>query len=99
LWALSDGWTSPVLARHAPYDLVFANILARPLTQMARHLARRLAPGGVAILAGLLDSQAHWVLAAHRRHGLVLERMLLEPGGAGDVPGRRWATLVLRRKG
>jgi ribosomal protein L11 methyltransferase len=94
----ADGWTSPVLARHAPYDLIFANILARPLCAMAKHLARALAPGGTAILAGLLASQANWVLAAHRRHGLVLERMLLEPGGLGDAPGRGWATLILRRR-
>ena len=41
-----------------------------------RDLARHLAPGGTAILAGLLDWQARWVLAAHRRQGLVLERVL-----------------------
>ena len=94
----ADGWTAPILRRHAPYDLVFANILARPLTQMARHLATHLAPGGTAILAGLLASQARWVLAAHRAQGLVLETMLTEPGGIGDAPGRGWATLILRRK-
>lgn len=94
----ADGWTSPVLARQAPYDLVFANILARPLTQMARHLAVRLAPGGTAILAGLLGSQVRWVLAAHRAQGLVLEHVLAEPGGMGDAAGRFWATLVLRRR-
>jgi len=38
-------------------DLVFGNILARPLRLMARDLARYLAPGGVAILAGLLRVQ------------------------------------------
>ena len=94
----ADGWTAPILQRHAPYDLVFANILARPLTQMARHLAQHLAPGGTAILAGLLASQARWVLAAHRAQGLVLETMLIEPGGTSDAPGRGWATLILRRK-
>ena len=41
-------------ARGGPYDLVFANILARPLCLMARDLALNLAPGGTAILAGLL---------------------------------------------
>ena len=75
-------------ARAGPYDLVFANILARPLCRMARDLADHLAPGGTAILAGLLDKQAGLVLAAHRRQGLVLERTLHE--GA-------WATLVLRK--
>lgn len=81
-----DGWHSPAL--HGPFDLVFANILARPLCQMARHLAAHLAPGGRAILAGLLDSQANWVLAAHRRQGLVLETKKHEG---------QWTALVLRK--
>ncbi|MCW3477609.1 50S ribosomal protein L11 methyltransferase [Limobrevibacterium gyesilva] len=83
----ADGWSSPVVRTPAPYDLIFANILARPLCGMARHLARHLAPGGTAILAGLLDSQARWVLAAHRRQGLRLDFTLREG---------RWTTLVLR---
>ena len=86
---LADGWRSPVVRRAAPYDLVLANILARPLCRMARNLALHLAPGGTAILSGLLHSQARLVLAAHRRQGLVLERMIQD--GA-------WATLVLRSR-
>lgn len=82
----ADGWNSPAL--HGQYELIFANILARPLCMMAKHLAAHLAPGGRAILAGLLDSQANWVLAAHRRHGLVLETKKHEG---------RWTTLVLRK--
>jgi ribosomal protein L11 methyltransferase len=85
----ADGWTSPVLRRGAPYDLVFANILARPLTLMAGGLAAHLARGGTAILSGLLAAQAPMVLAAHRRLGLVLESVLRE---------ERWATLVIRRR-
>ncbi|KAA5613599.1 50S ribosomal protein L11 methyltransferase [Rhodovastum atsumiense] len=86
----ADGWSSPAVTASGPYDLVFANILARPLCRMAGDLARHLAPGGTAILAGLLVSQARWVLAAHRRHGLVLEATLREGP---------WCTLVLRRRG
>lgn len=87
--ALADGWRSVVVRQSGPYDLVFGNILARPLRLMARDLAHHLAPGGVAILAGLLRSQAHDVLAAHRRRGLVLQRMIhLEP----------WTTLVLCKR-
>lgn len=82
----ADGWTSPAV--RGRYDLVFANILARPLCLMARHLAVNLAPGGRAILAGLLDSQANWVLAAHRSQGLVLEAKKHEG---------RWTTLVLHK--
>ncbi len=85
---LADGWHDQTIKRQAPYDLVFANILARPLCRMASTLATHMAPGGRVILAGLLLSQARLVLAAHRRHGLVLERTLTEGN---------WATLVLRR--
>ncbi len=84
---LATGWQPPA-RRHAPYDLVFANILARPLCAMAVDLSKHLAPGGTAILAGLLKSQARMVLLAHRRVGLVLDRQLDE----GE-----WSTLVLRK--
>ena len=57
-------------------------------SSMAADLARNLLPGGTAILAGLLNTQVRMVLAAHRRHGLVLERHLRE----GD-----WGTLILRK--
>lgn len=86
---LADGWTHRAL-KGARYDLVFANILARPLCAMARQLALHLAPRGTTILAGLLGTQARMVLAAHRRQGLVLERRI-------DIGP--WTTLVLRRRG
>lgn len=85
---LADGWRDPFVRAHGPYDLVFANILARPLCLMARDLALNLAPGGTAILAGLLANQARWVLSAHRIQGLRLERTL---------PQGPWITLVVRR--
>jgi ribosomal protein L11 methyltransferase len=87
---LADGWRERHVRAGRPYDLVFANILARPLCAMAKHLAAGLAPGGTAILAGLLGTQARMVLAAHRRQGLVLERAL---------PVGPWTTLVLRKAG
>jgi ribosomal protein L11 methyltransferase len=83
----ADGWMDKTIKRHAPYDLVFANILARPLCAMAHELAKNLQPGGTVILAGLLGVQARWVLSAHRRAGLVLESRIND--GA-------WTTLVLR---
>ena len=85
----AEGWTSSLVRAGAPYDLVFANILARPLTAMARDLATYLATGGTAILAGLLDSQVRMVLVAHRRVGLSLDAAM------GDG---RWTTLVLRKR-
>ena len=86
---LADGWRHPAVRGAGPYDLVFGNILARPLCKMAKDLAVNLAPGGTAILAGLLNTQARMVLAAHRRRGLVLER------GLSQGP---WTTLVVRKK-
>ena len=86
---LADGWKQRAV-KDRVYDLIFANILARPLCAMARDLAAHLAPGGTAILAGLLGTQVRMVLAAHRRQGLVLERRI-------DVGP--WSTLVLRRRG
>ncbi len=86
---LGDGWRAAAVRGGAPYDLVFANILARPLCAMAPDLAANLAPGGRAILSGLLRSQARWVVATHLRCGLRLERSLTE--GV-------WTTLVLRRQ-
>jgi ribosomal protein L11 methyltransferase len=87
---LADGWRSAVVRKSGPYDLVFGNILARPLRLMARDLASNLAPGGTAVLAGLLRTQARDVFVAHRRLGLTLARAIhLNP----------WTTLILRKPG
>jgi ribosomal protein L11 methyltransferase len=87
---LADDWKRRAVRSAGPYDLVLANILARPLAAMARDLARALAPGGTAILSGLLARQARMVLAAHRRARLRLDVALAE---------ERWTTLVLRKAG
>jgi ribosomal protein L11 methyltransferase len=87
---LADGWRDPFVRAHGPYDLVFANILAGPLCLMARDLALNLAPGGKAILAGLLANQARWVLSAHRAQRLYLERILAQGP---------WTTIVVRKAG
>jgi ribosomal protein L11 methyltransferase len=75
--------------RKSRYDLVLSNILARPLALLARDLARTLAPGGRAVLSGLLRRQEPIVLAPHRGCGIVLERRLVIDG---------WSTLVLRAR-
>jgi ribosomal protein L11 methyltransferase len=84
--ARAAGYRSRVL-RRSGYDLILANILARPLALMARDLKRAIMPGGAAVLAGLLRRQEALVLAAHRAQGLSLERRLVIEG---------WSTLVLR---
>lgn len=56
-------------ARNGSYDLILANILADPLVTLAPDVARALAPGGIAVLSGLLVRQAERVIAAYRSHG------------------------------
>ena len=85
----SPGFHSRRVRAHRPYDLVLANILARPLALMARDLRCALAPGGVAVLAGLIDWQESYVLAAYRLQRLRLVRRIAVDG---------WRTLVLRRR-
>jgi ribosomal protein L11 methyltransferase len=82
----SEGYRSPAVGAAGPYDLVLANILADPLCDMARDLARHLAPGGSAILSGLFDRQAARVIEAHRAAGLRLRRC---------IQLEIWTTLVL----
>jgi ribosomal protein L11 methyltransferase len=83
----ADGVTGPKLRERAPYDLILANILLRPLQRLAAPLTRLMAPGGRVVLSGLLASQANAAIAAYR--GLALERRI-------DLDG--WTTLVLVRR-
>ena len=72
----------------APYDLIMANILARPLVSLAPDILSVLKPGGHVILSGLLDYQQPQVKAAFSGRNLVLvDRLRLN----------RWATLVYRK--
>jgi len=86
--ATSVGYQSDIVHEAAPFDLIVANVLARPLIGMAADTASRLAPGGTVILSGLLERDAAWVASRHRAHGLVFVRQWL----LND-----WATLVMRK--
>ncbi|MCB1420704.1 MAG: 50S ribosomal protein L11 methyltransferase [Notoacmeibacter sp.] len=48
-----------------PFDLIVANILARPLMRLAPQMARHIRPGGSIILSGILASQRDAVIAAY----------------------------------
>ncbi len=93
----AGAYVRPVVAvglRHADFagkcDLIFANILAKPLRLLAPSIARAAAPDAELVLSGLLGRDVAGVLAAYRAQGFYLcER--------GDIDG--WATLVLRRGG
>lgn len=85
---VATGTRAQLIRASAPYDLVFANILARPLKRLAPHIARVCAAGGVAVLSGLLDAQAPGMEAVWRGHGF---RRLFRVRREG------WTTLALRR--
>lgn len=61
----APGFHSPAFRKEGPFDLIIANILARPLMKMAPQLAAHLAPGGSVILSGILAGQRWKVLSAY----------------------------------
>ncbi|MCA3699494.1 MAG: 50S ribosomal protein L11 methyltransferase [Brevundimonas sp.] len=74
----------------APYDLVFANILAPPLVALSQDIKLALRIGGVAVLSGLLRTQERRVTAAYLSRGFRLENRIRRDA---------WSALVLRRVG
>jgi len=84
----ADGLTHPILANAAPYDLLIANILAGPLTQLAPAIQKALAPGATLLLSGLLYNQEKLVTSFY--------------GDLRYVGARRsgpWSALVLEKPG
>ena len=86
----SDARGRPVLRKGRRYDLILANILARPLARLAPAIAQACRRGGRVVLAGILSSQSAGVLAAYRGQGVALERRIM----LGE-----WVTLVLQKSG
>ncbi|MGZ6022931.1 MAG: 50S ribosomal protein L11 methyltransferase [Rhizomicrobium sp.] len=84
----ADGLTHAAIRERAPYDLIVANILASPLTQLAPSIVRSLAKGGMLVLSGLLRGQENLVISFYTPHGLILRAR------HRDGP---WSALVLER--
>ncbi|MAQ84203.1 MAG: 50S ribosomal protein L11 methyltransferase [Maritimibacter sp.] len=82
------GLDHPALAAAAPYDLIFANILKGPLIDLSPSIAQATAPGGVAILSGILNEQADEVIAVYSQNGFNAEHR-------EEIVD--WTTLILRR--
>ncbi len=88
-------WVRPVVAAGlrgtalragAPYDLIFANILAKPLRLLAPSIRSVAATGGDLVLSGLLDRDVPGILSSYAGQGFALRRRI-------DLEG--WATLLL----
>lgn len=83
----ASGFHSTAFSENGPFDLIVANILARPLMKMAPKVAENLAAGGSVILSGILAEQRWKVLSAYNGAGLRHVRTIWRNG---------WVTIHLR---
>ncbi|MFU0503101.1 50S ribosomal protein L11 methyltransferase [Pseudaminobacter sp. NGMCC 1.201702] len=84
----APGFHHPIFAARGPFELIVANILARPLMKLAPQMARHLVPGGSLILSGILERQRNAVLAAYVGQSFRHVSTLAREG---------WVTLHLKR--
>ena len=84
----ASGLDSSTIRSAAPFDLIFANILARPLALLAPGLARNLSKGGKLVLSGLTVDQLRWIKACYVNHGLKVQQV---------IRSDNWITLVMER--
>ena len=73
-FAIANGTRHLSITERAPYDLIFANILARPLRRMAHDIKRISSDRTGLILSGLLKEQEAGVLSAYRQVGFYLQQ-------------------------
>jgi ribosomal protein L11 methyltransferase len=85
---VATGINHPKIRDSAPFDLIMANILAKPLQGLARAFAELSAGSNHLILSGLLDEQRHGIEAIYRFWGYKPARLLRIEG---------WCTLLLKK--
>ncbi len=85
----ATGFNSPEFKANGPFGLVLANILAKPLRNLAPGMVEHLAPSAFVILSGLLPPQANSVVAAYRGSGLKLIRRIQIDG---------WTSLLMQKR-
>jgi ribosomal protein L11 methyltransferase len=86
---LADGGHHRTINEGRPYDLIMANILARPLASLARIIRRLAGKNCRLILSGLLTEQRQGIERIYRHWGFMPERHWNLAG---------WSTLLLRRR-
>ncbi len=85
---VANGVRRALIRSRGPFDVVFANILMKPLVRLSPELVSVLKPGGRIILSGLLTHQEPAVRRAYSQRGLVLEHRYRR---------ENWSTLTYRR--
>lgn len=84
----ATGTRHPAVVAMAPYDVIFANILCRPLMKLATSIRSVAADNCDLILSGLLARDVNAILSAYRTQGFRLIQRK-------DLEG--WVSLTLRR--
>ena len=82
------GFHHPLFAQRGPFDLIVANILARPLMMLAPRMFAHVTWGGSLVLSGILDRQRDAVIAAYAGQKFRHVRTLHREG---------WVTLHFKR--
>jgi ribosomal protein L11 methyltransferase len=77
------------VVKNGPYDLIFANILKRPLIDMVSDFSEHCAFGGTIILSGLLNEQYDEILHVYNATGF----KLIQKKSLGD-----WMTLRMQKE-
>lgn len=85
---VANGVRRALIRSQGPFDLVFANILMKPLVRLSPDLAAIVKPGGRVVLSGLLTHQEPAIRRAYGQRGLVLEHRHRK---------ENWSTLTYRR--
>ena len=88
-FAVAEGFDAPAIRHHAPFDLIVANILARPLMRLAPDMAEACVSGADLVLSGILDRQSKQVVAAYVASGFAFVKRTSLEG---------WVTLHFKRR-
>lgn len=84
----APGFHHPIFGKRAPFDLIVANILARPLMRLAPEMGKHIKLGGSLVLSGILDRQRDAVISAYVGQSFRHVRTLHREG---------WVTIHLKR--
>ncbi len=85
-----DALNDKTIEETAPFELLIANILAKPLIAMAPDITNAVAPDGTLLLSGILDVQSDDVIEAYVAEGLTHIKT--------DLIGE-WTTSLFHKKG
>ncbi len=87
--ALSDGFKAKIVQKNGPYQLIVANILARPLISMSKQFAAYTHCGDYAIISGFTQDQVDWLESYFKKVGFKRIELYQKD---------HWCALLLQKK-